>query len=879
MALLLMGVLPLLAKDDVPDIYSEVLMGEDEHDALPVQSAAEQMHDDVLTSIPSLQVLDVASLSSADVVTVDHIFDGGLESREVNSSDIIKHSNLLSTDPTQSSLTTVEADQSKERLEGEGEEIKPSDVEKDEEGEQVKLTEETPSKGETDAEQIKRSDTEKGEEVTEDPPNKDEDEADANVTQAQDEPTPPSDGEDEEEGGAKRVMVDYANKSAGALILERSQSMKGASNLLTNNKDEYAITPCKDKKFVVVGLSEDILVKQIKLSNYELYSSHVKEFQVLGSQTMGQWEDLGTFTASHGNGEQSFELGEPSWARYLKFRFISHHRAEHYCTLTQIRVHGSTMLQGFREQWNEGEDEEKKLEAGVAEESTDEDVVEKTNSQEADTKFATDDSKEPEAVKVDSPVKDDNIEGVTPDATENSETQEPEQIASTPKEAGPEVLDQMKRTDNLQGRIRTLPVPALPPIFDIRTAPIPHALEYARFELPAHRIVNSDRPQRQKALRITAISPDSNGHDFSTAVKDAVKAVVAEASDNVQKVKESSTVSDAVREIQSRIQTTIGKTWELQHTIQTMIGKALPGLKPDWVIDVDPLGDKSEEAEGDDGAESEPQPTGQEESPTEQQDSAEEQEVTVDNSAVDVEMVEGVAKVIGRPAGVDDSVLEVEMSEGLAKVIARYPSAKCLDSLHFPSLKKNVVAKAATGSGTAGSQTGRMEPIFKTLTDEIKALQISQNVHDQFSRALISCYQSIMIEMASELYSTQIQQEDRLSKLEAGLKQMDSKDSFSRIPSGLVYVLSLCLSLSVVAYAQSFLLVKEVSHQLLQLEGGPYILGAMALTAAAVFVMLVRHRRKAAVELPSVRNSPTVSRPRTNGRMPQTRSLEMFPAE
>ena len=89
----------------------------------------------------------------------------------------------------------------------------------------------------------------------------------------------------EEDNLTDRVAVDYASKSAGALILEKSSSFKGTSNLLNEDKDKYAIAPCEEKKFVVVGLSEDILVKQIILANYERFSSRVEEFQVLGSQT------------------------------------------------------------------------------------------------------------------------------------------------------------------------------------------------------------------------------------------------------------------------------------------------------------------------------------------------------------------------------------------------------------------------------------------------------------------------------------------------------------------------------------------------------------------------------------------------------------------
>ena len=165
------------------------------------------------------------------------------------------------------------------------------------------------------------------------------------------------DEEDDEQDPPPQTLVNYASKVSGAQILEKSPSLKGTSNLLTDSLDHYAIAPCQDKKYVVIGLSEDILVKIVKLANYERYSSHVKEFQILASQEYPtqEWTDIGTYTALSKSGEQTFELKEAAWARYLKFKFLSHYGVEHYCTVSQIRVHGSTMLQGFHEQWIESE--------------------------------------------------------------------------------------------------------------------------------------------------------------------------------------------------------------------------------------------------------------------------------------------------------------------------------------------------------------------------------------------------------------------------------------------------------------------------------------------------------------------------------------------
>eukprot|EP00594_Rhizosolenia_setigera_P019059 CAMPEP_0178976578 /NCGR_PEP_ID=MMETSP0789-20121207/23925_1 /TAXON_ID=3005 /ORGANISM="Rhizosolenia setigera, Strain CCMP 1694" /LENGTH=1363 /DNA_ID=CAMNT_0020665709 /DNA_START=214 /DNA_END=4305 /DNA_ORIENTATION=- len=171
----------------------------------------------------------------------------------------------------------------------------------------------------------------------------------------------------DEEESVKKYVVNYAHKSAGAIVLEKSSNFKGTSNLLTSDNDKYAITPCDEKnKSVVIGLSEDILVKQVVLANYERYSSHIKDFQLEGSTAYpipkdGHWNDLGHYRATYGNGQQNFDLMEPSWARYIKINFKTHYGDEHYCTVSQVKVHGSTMLQGFHEQWKQTEESEEEF--------------------------------------------------------------------------------------------------------------------------------------------------------------------------------------------------------------------------------------------------------------------------------------------------------------------------------------------------------------------------------------------------------------------------------------------------------------------------------------------------------------------------------------
>lgn len=63
----------------------------------------------------------------------------------------------------------------------------------------------------------------------------------------------PAEGED---------RVNFASKEAGAMIIATSKDMKGASNLLEDHQDKYALTPCGSKKwYLVIQLSEDVRLR------------------------------------------------------------------------------------------------------------------------------------------------------------------------------------------------------------------------------------------------------------------------------------------------------------------------------------------------------------------------------------------------------------------------------------------------------------------------------------------------------------------------------------------------------------------------------------------------------------------------------------------
>ncbi|KAK7283823.1 hypothetical protein RIF29_13570 [Crotalaria pallida] len=143
-----------------------------------------------------------------------------------------------------------------------------------------------------------------------------------------------------EPGGAE---YNYASASKGAKVLASNKEAKGASNILSRDKDKYLRNPCStEEKFVIIELSEETLVDTIEIANFEHYSSNVKGFEIHGSLAYPTdvWVFLGNFTASNVKHAQRFVVQEPKWVRYLKLNLQSHYGSEFYCTLSFVEVYG-----------------------------------------------------------------------------------------------------------------------------------------------------------------------------------------------------------------------------------------------------------------------------------------------------------------------------------------------------------------------------------------------------------------------------------------------------------------------------------------------------------------------------------------------------------
>jgi hypothetical protein len=108
---------------------------------------------------------------------------------------------------------------------------------------------------------------------------------------------------------------------------------------------------------------EDIWIDTLVLANYEFFSSMIRTFRVSVSDRypvkMEKWKDLGTYEARNSREIQAFLIENPQiWARYLRIEFLSHYGNEYYCPLSLVRVHGTRMLESWKETEANGDDED-----------------------------------------------------------------------------------------------------------------------------------------------------------------------------------------------------------------------------------------------------------------------------------------------------------------------------------------------------------------------------------------------------------------------------------------------------------------------------------------------------------------------------------------
>ncbi|PHH49527.1 Uncharacterized protein slp1 [Ceratocystis fimbriata CBS 114723] len=156
-------------------------------------------------------------------------------------------------------------------------------------------------------------------------------------------------------GKTCKERFSYASFDSGATVLKTTPGAKNAKAILRENKDSYLLLECAIKnKFVIIELSDDILVDTVVIANFEFFSSMVRRFRVSASDRFPvkseKWVDLGSFEARNSRDIQAFLVENPRiYARYIRIEFLSHYGTEYYCPISLVRIHGTTMIESWKE--------------------------------------------------------------------------------------------------------------------------------------------------------------------------------------------------------------------------------------------------------------------------------------------------------------------------------------------------------------------------------------------------------------------------------------------------------------------------------------------------------------------------------------------------
>ncbi|CAC5401545.1 SUN domain-containing protein 2,Uncharacterized protein slp1 [Mytilus coruscus] len=137
--------------------------------------------------------------------------------------------------------------------------------------------------------------------------------------------------------------VNYASKECGAKVLASNPEAENVKAVLTSNKDEYMINPCKvGKKWFVIELCEPIHVNNFEVASFELFSSQPKTFRVSLSDRYPskEWTNIGDFTASEERKSHPFPVKDGYVVQFVKVEMLDHYGTEHFCPLTWFRMYG-----------------------------------------------------------------------------------------------------------------------------------------------------------------------------------------------------------------------------------------------------------------------------------------------------------------------------------------------------------------------------------------------------------------------------------------------------------------------------------------------------------------------------------------------------------
>lgn len=156
-------------------------------------------------------------------------------------------------------------------------------------------------------------------------------------------------------GKTCKERFSYSSFDAGATVLKSGPGTKNAKAILVEHKDSYMLLECSaQSKYVIVELSDDILIDTVVLANFEFFSSMIRHFRVSVSDRypvkVDRWNTIGTFEARNSRDIQPFLVENPLiWAKYVRLEFLTHYGNEYYCPVSLLRIHGSRLLDSWKD--------------------------------------------------------------------------------------------------------------------------------------------------------------------------------------------------------------------------------------------------------------------------------------------------------------------------------------------------------------------------------------------------------------------------------------------------------------------------------------------------------------------------------------------------
>uniref|UniRef100_A0A8R1YEG3 Suco-1 n=1 Tax=Pristionchus pacificus TaxID=54126 RepID=A0A8R1YEG3_PRIPA len=146
----------------------------------------------------------------------------------------------------------------------------------------------------------------------------------------------------------------YASRECGAKVIYSNPEAENTKAVLNDKeKDDYMRNPC-DKaqhKHIVIELCETIQPRSIEIANFELFSSGPAAVRFSAAERFPtqQWSVLGEWSLADTRTVQTLPVAADAltYAKFIKLELLAHHGAEHFCTLSTVRVLGVSMVDEY----------------------------------------------------------------------------------------------------------------------------------------------------------------------------------------------------------------------------------------------------------------------------------------------------------------------------------------------------------------------------------------------------------------------------------------------------------------------------------------------------------------------------------------------------